>query len=420
LVFYFICVCEVSVYLFVPICAVPLVFATALAGQTRLSLADAVSEALAGNPRLGVAAAQVGVAKGLREQVGLAPNPRLIVQVENTRFWDNPAFSYPRDTQTYAFVAQTLETAGKRERRVELATENIRSAELEMRLERRRIASRVSAAYWAAAGAARVRNLLETEVGSFERVVQFHRDRVREGAAPEVDLVRIEVERDRLASLAGAAFQEADRTRIALFREIGKSDFPLVDFTDPLDETRGVQPVAFAQVLEQRIEMTLSREAVQQARANLRLQQANAKPDPDLHVGYERIAGFDTLYVATQIPLPIRNRNQGQIESALAEVKAAESSAAATEALIRSEVESAVREYDSRRKLLNETLRPMLDRANEVYRIVDAAYRETGPDILRLLDAERTRIEAELMYVRALSEFQQSAVALETAQGNLP
>jgi outer membrane protein TolC len=62
----------------------------------------------------------------------------------------------------------------------------------------------------------------------------------------------------------------------------------------------------------------------------------------------------------------------------------------------------------------------MLDRANEVYRIVDAAYRETGPDILRLLDAERTRIETELMYVRALSEFQQSAVALETAQGNLP
>lgn len=407
-------------YLFVRTCAVPVAFAGALGGQTRLSLADAVSQALAGNPRLAVAAAQVGVAKGLREQARLAPNPRFIFQGENTRIWESPAFSYGRDTATYAFVAQTLETAGKRERRVELATENIRSAELEMRLERRRIASRVSTAYWAATGASRVRNLLETEVGSFERVVQLHRDRVREGAAPEVDLVRIEVERDRLAGLAGAAFQEAERTRIALFREMGKSDFPLVDFTDALDETRGVEPVSVAQVLEQRIEMTLAREAVQQARANLRLQQANAKPDPDLHVGYERIAGFDTLYVATQIPLPIRNRNQGQIESALAEVKAAESSAAVTEALIRSEVESAVREYDSRRKLLNETLRPMLDRANEVYRIVDAAYRETGPDILRLLDAERTRIEAELTYVRALSDFQQSAVALETAQGNLP
>jgi outer membrane protein TolC len=408
------------VYLLVRTCAVPLVFAAALAGQTRLSVADAVSQALAGNPRLAVAAAHVKVAKGLREQAGLAPNPRLIVQFENTRIWESPPFSYPRDTQTYAFMAQTVETAGKRKRRVELAAENVRSSELEMRMEQRRIASHVSTAYWAAAGAARVHALLQAEVGSFDRVVQFHRDRVREGAAPEVDLVRIEVERGRLASLAGAAFQDAERTRIALFREMGKTDFPQVDFADALDQTRPVEPLPFAQVLERRIEMTLAREAVRQANANLRLQQANAKPDPDIHVGYERIAGFDTLYVATQIPLPIRNRNQGEIESALAEVRAAESAVAATEALIRSEVETSVKEYDSRRKLFNETLRPMLERANEVYRIVDAAYRETGPDILRLLDAERTRIEAEVMYVRALSEFQQSAVALETAQGNLP
>ena len=89
-------------YLLVRTCAVPVVFAAALAGQTRLSVADAVSQALTGNPRLAVGAAHVKVAKGLREQAGLAPNPRLIVQFENTRIWESPPFSYPRDTQTYA------------------------------------------------------------------------------------------------------------------------------------------------------------------------------------------------------------------------------------------------------------------------------------------------------------------------------
>jgi outer membrane protein TolC len=166
--------------------------------------------------------------------------------------------------------------------------------------------------------------------------------------------------------------------------------------------------------------MKLAREGVDQARANLRLQQANALPDPDLHLGYKRTAGFNTLYAAVQIPLPIRNRNQGQIEAAAAEIKAAESSVAASEVLIRSELEITRRDYESRQKLLDETLRQMRDRADEVYQIVDAAYRETGSDILRLLDAERTRIEAQLMFTRILSEFQQSAVALETAQGNLP
>ena len=201
---------------------------------------------------------------------------------------------------------------------------------------------------------------------------------------------------------------------------MGKLEFPPVVFADALEEVRPVGPLTTDQVLERRLDMTLAREAVEQARANLHLQEANAKPDPDLHFGYERIAGFDTLYAAAQIPLPIRNRNQGQIEAAVAEMRAAESSVAATEAVIRSELESATKDYESRQKLLNETLRPMRDRANDVYQIVGAAYRETGSELLRLLDAERTKIETDVMYVRALSEFQQSAVALETAQGTLP
>ncbi len=69
---------------------VPLVFSAVLFGQTRLTLADAVAQALAGNPRLAVASARVGVAEGLRKQAGLAPNPRLILQLENTRFWEKP------------------------------------------------------------------------------------------------------------------------------------------------------------------------------------------------------------------------------------------------------------------------------------------------------------------------------------------
>jgi cobalt-zinc-cadmium efflux system outer membrane protein len=289
-----------------------------------------------------------------------------------------------------------------------------------MELNRRHIASRVSLAYWAAAGAARVEDLLRKEAEGFDRLVQYHRDRVREGAAPEVDLLRIEVERDRLASAARTAEQDAERARIALFREMGRTEFPAVEFVDPLEQPHPVPVVALNQVLEQRPEMRLAREEINQARANLRLQKSSAKPDPDVHLGYKRTGGFDTVYAAVQIPLPVWNRNQGQVEAAAEEVKAAESSVAATEALVRAELESAQKEHESRQKLLDETLRPMRERAGEVYRIVEAAYRETGTDILRLLDAERTRIETDVMFTRTLSELQQSAVALETAQGSLP
>jgi cobalt-zinc-cadmium efflux system outer membrane protein len=411
---------EVNMHLSLWMCVFSLVLTPALLAQARLTLAGAVSQALTSNPQMDAAAARVGAAEGLRLQAGLSPNPRLILQRENAPAVGNQAYSYLRDADWYAFMAQIIETGGKRHRRVELATENLRRSELERQLQRQRIISRVSTAYWAAAGALRVRDLLQQEVTSFDQVVQFHRDRVREGATPEVDLLRIEVERDRLASSARSAAQEGERTSIALFREMGKTDFPAVEFVDAIEQPHPVASLTLDRVLEQRVEMELAREGVEQARANLRLQEANAKTDPDVHLGYKRTAGFDTLYAALQIPLPIRSRNQGQIAAAVAEENVAEASLAAAEALVRSEVENARRDYESFQKLLDETLRPMRERAGEVYRIVDAAYRETGSDILKLLDAERTRIETEVMYVRTLSEFQQSAVTLETAQGNLP
>lgn len=405
--------------LFRRICVFPLLVPFALSAQGPLTLADAVSQALRNNPQMLVAAARVQVAEGLRRQAGLGPNPRLFLQSENARFWGEPSPSYP-GVDTYAFVGQTIETAGKRQRRIDLATDNIHTSEAEQELQQQEIRSRVSVAYWAAAGAARILDLFQQEVSNFDRVVQFNRDRVREGAAPEVDLLRAEVERERLVSSARAAEQDAVRTRIAMFREMGNLEFPVIEFADSLEQPHPVALLAMDEVFAQRPEMKLARAAVEQARANLRLQEADAKPDPDAFLGYKHTFGFNTLYAALQISLPVRNRNQGQIDAAAAEIKAAESSVAATEALVRSELETAKRDYDSRQTLLSETLRPMRDRADEVYRIVDAAYRETGSDILRLLDAERTRIETQLLYTRTLSEFQQSAVALETAQGSLP
>jgi outer membrane protein TolC len=407
-----------------------LFFTPGLWPQVRLTLADAVSQALAGNPQIATASARVSVAEGLRRQAGLAPNPRLTLQSENSRFWGSPPFSYSPDADSFALLAQTFETGGKRKRRVESATTNVQRSGLEREVLRQQIISRVSSAYWTAAGAVKTGELLKQELGNFERVVEYNRNRVKEGAAPEVDLLRIELERDRLTSSVKIAEQDATRATIALFREIGKDEFPSVEFVDSVEQIHPLAIVPLAQVLEQRPAMQVARKAVEQAQANLRLQQANAKPDPDVEVGYKRTAAVgvysgaglpaNTLYGSIQIPLPIRNRNQGEIAAAVSEIKAAESSLASTEALIRSELATAQEDYKSRRQLLDETLRPMRDRAQEVYKISDAAYREGGTDILRLLDAERARIDTQLLYIRTLTDYQLSAVALQTAEGTLP
>jgi len=58
--------------------------------------------------------------------------------------------------------------------------------------------------------------------------------------------------------------------------------------------------------------------------------------------------------------------------------------------------------------------------ARDTARIAQAAYREGGADLLRLLDAERTRLDTELLRVQAFTEFRLSEAAVETALGVLP
>jgi outer membrane protein TolC len=137
----------------------------------------------------------------------------------------------------------------------------------------------------------------------------------------------------------------------------------------------------------------------------------------DVLFGYKRTAGLDTVLAGVQVDLPFSNRNQGNLSSALSEAKAAESTLAAVEAAVRAEVESARRAVAIRKNQVDSILSAMSAQSNESQQIAGAAYRVGGVDLLRLLDAERARIETQILYYQTLSEYQQAVSALETALG---
>ena len=375
---------------------------------------------MAQNPVLAANRARVEAAAGRRVQAGLSPNPRFILQSENTRFTSQGGFTFFRDTDTFAYASQVLESGGKRQRRMEFASSGVRLAELDQEAGNRQIAARVGLAYWYAVGAARSFELLEESARNFERIVTYHRDRVREGAMAGADLLRVELEQDRLRTLASNAQREAESARLALFREMGLTQYPAVALSDSLTTLTSPVIPDLPQILEARPEIRSARQAVEQARSNVQLQQANAKPDPEVLFGYKKTAGYDTVVAGFQINLPIRNRNQGNIAAADADVRVAEASLHSLEVQVKSEVESARQDYDSRRQLLTMRFPEMLRRAEESQRIADAAYREGGTDVLRLLDSTRSRIETLILYNRTLAEYQQSVVTLQTAAGILP
>ncbi len=392
-----------------------------LTAQPSLTLDQAVSTAFASHPLLAAGQQRIASATGQRRQAGITFNPRLVLQAENLRFPGGTPYVFNRDNDYFAFLQQTLESSGKRGKRVELASVGLRTAELELEILRRQVAFRVRHSYWAAAGAQRSYALLIESQANFQQVVQYHEIRVREGAMAESDLLRVRLESERIMLSANNAKLDAGRARILLFREMGQSQFPDARLTDPLELTDDRPlPAAAGEAVQRRAEVQLARAQLAHAHAALVLQQANARPNYEVLFGYKRTAGLDTTLAGFQTDLPFLNRNQGNIESATAGIKTAEANLAAAEAIVRAEVAAAQVEYELRRRQVTEFLGRFRQQAAETARIAQAAYRLGGADLLRLLDAERLRIEIELINDRALMEYRQSIVALETALGNQP
>jgi outer membrane protein TolC len=388
--------------------------------QERLTLQEAVKEATTRHPALAAADSRIVASEALVRQADLKPNPRAFLQVENLRSWGQPGLVYSTDTDNFAYLAQRFEAGHKRERRVELARANVQMSTLERSVLLREIAARVAAAYWNGVVAAGLRDLLRQDLKVFEGTVQYHRDRVQQGAMAEVDLMRILLERDRLSVAVRNAELEAHLAVLSVLREMGRAGDQPLELADPLPQIRDIAPPDSDSAVNARPEVLSARAAVVRARRNVSLQQANARPDPEALFGYKRTAGFDTLMAGFQLDLPFRNRNQGAIAAATAEVKAAESTAIAIERRIRAEIAAAYAEYSAKQQLVRDTLLPMRERADEVARISRAAYLEGGTDLLRVIDAERSRLDAQLAYYRVLGEYQQRLTALQFALGEMP
>lgn len=392
-----------------------------LFAQDSLSRREAVDRALHIHPLLAGAAGRIAATEGLRQQAGLLPNPRLFLQVENLRATGQPGLQYGQEVDHFAYLSNTFESASKRQRRVDFASAGVQRAGLEQELLRRQISGRVALAYWTAAGARRTEALLEEAVRNFDGIVEYHRVRVQEGSMAESDLIRIRLEQQRLRIDLNRAHLESERTRIQLLREMGQTQFPPVTLTDSVEASasRALAGDADAAVA-QRTEVKLARAAMEQARANQRLQTAYARPNYDALFGYKRTAGFNTVMGGFQMDLPVMNKNQGNIAASAAEIRVAESNLAAVEAVVRAEVQATWTEYEIRRRELTELLHPLVSQADETYRIAEGAYKLGGSDLLRLLDAQRIRIEARTAEARGLAGIRQAEAALETALGVEP
>jgi outer membrane protein, heavy metal efflux system len=116
-------------------------------------------------------------------------------------------------------------------------------------------------------------------------------------------------------------------------------------------------------------------------------------------------------------PLPVFNRNQGEIERARREQQQIQARIHALEADIQTEVENAYQQYVTARDLLESIERDMLAQARDVRQITEYSYKRGEASLVELLDAQRAFNDTVQSYNEARAEFARNLYLIDAVAG---
>lgn len=403
----------------------PLLMAKALAQSApvrQLALAECLERATANHPALKAAQTRLQGSEEFRRFAGVRPNPTITLQTENWRAWQQPTFDFGRDIDIFVYGSQRVETASKAMRRRELADQQVNLAQTDIGVLRRQLRQDVTRNYWRALQTQTLLEILVENRGDLDQLVQYTATRVREGYVAESELIRVRLEQQTILGQEAATEQSLELAKLDLLKTMGETSF---DINFRLFATEDARSPLLAMSVEQlrtealanRPELARLRTKIEAERANLKLQQANARPDLEFSAGYKRTGGYNTALAYVTVPLPLFNKNRAEIGRATALVSSAEQELLAEENYIRAEIEAVQRAAQKLATRLRDLQRDFLKQADDSRNIALVAYREGAMDLYKLLETQRARNEARLLYFRTLQEFQSSLAELALATG---
>ena len=378
-----------------------------------LTLDSALQTAFANNPDLAAAQWEIDIAQGARQQAGLIPNPVASWDAEDTR----------RNSRTTTVkLSQTLELGGKRGARIEVATRGQDAAALTLEQRRNGLRADVIDGYYGALRAQERLDLAQRSLALAERGLIVANARVTAGKSSPVEATRAQVQLSQIRL-------ELNRAQIGLsdsYRRLAASTGSATpDFQAVATQTSSTPPLPPATQLlarlEQTAELRLAELHILQSEASVGLEKALRVPDLDVSIGsqYDASVRERVNLVGVSMPIPLFNRNQGNVLAATRRADQSRDLRNAAELRLRTETRQALDVWQTANtevRAFNQHILPAAQSA------VDSATRgfEMGKfNFLDVLDAQRTLIAARTQYLTATSQATDAWLRIERIYGDL-
>jgi len=397
--------------------------------QTGLSVDQTIAYALEHNGELLAARKEIDAASALVKQAGLRSNPKLDASMAKT--------VTGRDNNITVNGMLPLELGGRRPAR-------IRVAELELEMRQQDVANRermlvadVRAKFGEALAAILKLGIAEDLIATSQRGYNLVAARVTEGGTAPLEQNMVLVELNRLRSMRETADGKAQIEMLELRNLIGMPpEEPIRLRGDFNDQLTPLPPLGEAteRALVERPDLKLAKAAERFAEAHIEQARTEGKLDASLTAGYQRMdfgyplngindAGqirpiqgtFQYLTFGVSLELPVRNKNQGAIEAAVAETEAARRRRAFAELTVRREVASAYAQYNSAVRAAEIFHVGVKEQAGANLDVVRQTYELGSKTLIDYINEQRRFIDLENGYIDALLDAYKARAEVERA-----
>ncbi len=383
----------------------------ATAPATPLSLTKAIELALEGSPEVAAATRQWEATEGQVLQGRARPNPELAYSLEDAR---------SRTRMQSWQLNLPVELGGKRAARTKAAEKSREQAQAQLNELKAALRANVAAAYFDVLTAQERLVLAKDSVALAKSSTDTVAKRVAAGKVSPVEESKARVAEAGIRVELAQAASEQRNALSRLFALLGKIEAPFTVLEGKAENLPPVPKLADLQsLISSSPAVVLARIEVDRRKALTDLEQSKRVPDITVSAGIQRSneTQRNILLFGVSVPLPVFDRNQGNLLEALKlEDKARDELQGATVRL-HSEVAQAQERLSTIAAEVQSLRQDVLPGAKSAYDAATIGFENGKFNFLEVLDAQRTYFTAKSQYLKALGEAHRAAADVDRLLG---
>jgi len=401
-------------------------------GPVRITLDEAIQMALQHNHVL--IALRTTVQQSEAEEItqGLRPNPTLFADWEylplGSPAHQNPSIYAGVSTPDYLNdntegdigLSYLIERGGKRLDRLQAQKDITAQTRSLVADSERGLSFQVATLFFNAQLAESTLDLAEQDLRSFQSTVDISEHQYQAGGLSEnnflmIKLQLLQFESDREQAQLARTQSLSDLRQLLGYESVSAdydvaSDFEYQPVKVNLEDLK-------MKALQNRPDLRAAEQGVTAADSQYQLQKANGKQDVTVSGNYSHVNAINAATFLASMPLPIFNRNQGEIARARYAITQAQEQQMAVNGQALTDVRDAYEGLESNDKVVQLYISKYLDVATQSRDISEYAYRRGGLALLDFLDAERSYRATQLGYRQTLASYLLALEQLREAVG---